>query len=133
MLDKIKDKIKFLEGKVESLDNKIKSLDIKNKKVSLNSVISLSLPMYTVTILFSVFLLTKQQERFFEEKYTLQDRLNECVNIVRVTEGGYIEFLSIEEEKESLGDLFNYISCREVEPKDFRNYLHDNKSERLMF
>ena len=133
MIDRIKGKIKLIEYKLERLDKKIKSLDLNNKKVSLNSVISLSLPMYTLVILFSVFLLTKQQDKIFEKQYMLRDHINDCVNMVKVTKNRLIEFTSLEESRKHLGDLFPYISCREVGPKDYRSYIYDRKLERLNF
>ena len=126
MIDRIKDKL-------ERLDKKIKSLDLKNKKVSLNSVIFLLLPMYTIVIMFSVFLLIKQQDRIFEKQYMLRDHVNDCVNMVKVTKNAPTELTSLEESRKHLGYLFPYISCREVEPENYRSYIYDRKPEILNF
>lgn len=115
------------------LKNKIEALDLDNRKVNLNSVISFSLPMYTLTILFFAFTLTKQKESFLEQPYMLQDNVNDCVSMVTVSEYGVIQLSSIEEEEKALGDLYIYLSCRDRGPKDYRNYLGDNKAERLTF
>lgn len=118
-----------------NLENKLESLNLilKNKKVKLNSVVSFCLPLYTLTILFSLFLLTKQKDDFLEQHFILNDNSNDCVSMVTVSEHGIIQFSSMEEEKSELGDLFPFLSCRDNGPRDYRNYLQNDKEERLTF
>lgn len=84
-----------------NLENKLESLNLilKNKKVKLNSVVSFCLPLYTLTILFSLFLLTKQKDDFLEQYFILNDNSNDCVSMVTVSEHGIIQFSSMEEKK----------------------------------
>lgn len=115
------------------LKKKVELLDINNKQVSLTSVISFYLPLYIFTILFGLFALIKQEDEFFGQHYILNDNTNDCVSMVTVSEYGIIQFSSIKEEKDELGDLFSYLSCRENGPKDYRNYLKENENKKLTF
>lgn len=89
--------------------------------------------MYTFTILLFAFTLTKQEESFLKQPYMLKDNINDCVTIVTVSEHSVIQLSSIKDEEKALGDLYIYLSCRNRRPKDYRNYLSDNKAQKLIF